>query len=997
VIPGSPASDETTPPPVRVLGSVGIEHPDGAPEPIGSVRLRRALAVLTINVGSVVSVDRLTDLLWIDNHPAHPDAALHTVVSRLRTRLGAAGLTGRIRTKAPGYVLQLGRWECDATRFTDLVDRAVASIDDDPAGAVERLDAAQRLWRGTPYGEFCDEEFAAADVARLTEYRALAAESRTAAVLALGRPAEAITLAEQAIAMSPLRERPRAQLMTALYRAGRQPEALAAFHDFRRLLDEELALSPSTALQDLQARILRADSTLAGRPTPDGRAAETRRLGNLPPMLTSLIGRDGAVSDVIELLRTRRVVTITGPGGVGKTKLALAAANAPGVSDSYPEGVWLVELAPLRTAATVADAITTTLKVSPAAGRSTVDRLLDYLGTQTALVVLDNCEHLADGVARLAKLIVEWCPGMTLLTTSQVSLNIDYESVYPLGPLELRDPTAAGFPAASRLFVDRAARVVPGYTPGIPELASIAELCRRLDGVPLAIELAAARMRVMTPQEILRRLPDRFRLLRTTDRTAAERHGTLRAVVEWSYSLLDSAEQQLFDRLSVFRGAFGVTDAAAVAGWPEPDAIDGLDTLVQRSMLQAGAGTDAVAFTMLETMRAFGEHRLIESGDERATRYRHARNVLDLVHRGQAAVHGADSGGWVRSVNTRFDDLRAAHAWAVENDLDLDLRLLAGLVDWIEFQVSAELIGWAEQAARRSIDAGFDDPEHRRLTATALALAGAGERFGGDLGRALALVTEAVDLIDDPTDPVLRFPLYTQAEISLYQGRLDDSRSLSRRVQPLAEQAGDVLRARWCEMTRLLALGYDGQVDEAVAGAQQLVDQDWPGITGAWCRYTLAEVLMSRDPVRAGDVMEQVVRDARRLADRFLTGVALLSAASLRARHGDPIGAVPLFREVLEHWHRMGNWTQRWTTFRTIADVLAQLDDPEPAALLLGATLAESRQAPVFGADAERLRDLQDRLRRRLGEQQLVQLLGRGADMPDGAVFQLARSALGRP
>ena len=218
-----------------MLGSVGIEHPDGAPEPIGSVRLRRALAVLTINVGSVVSVDRLTDLLWIDNHPAHPDAALHTVVSRLRTRLGAAGLTGRLLTKAPGYVLQLSRLECDATRFTDLVDRAVASIDDDPAGAVERLDAAQSLWRGTPYGEFCDEEFAAADVARLTEYRALAAESRTAAVLALGRPAEAITLAEQAIAMSPLRERPRAQLMTALYRAGRQPEAQVSEEQRRAL------------------------------------------------------------------------------------------------------------------------------------------------------------------------------------------------------------------------------------------------------------------------------------------------------------------------------------------------------------------------------------------------------------------------------------------------------------------------------------------------------------------------------------------------------------------------------------------------------------------------------------------------------------------------------------------------------------------------------------------------------------------------------------------
>jgi len=982
-----------------VLGLVELTRPDGVAEPIGSVRLRRALALLTVNSGSVVSADRLSDLLWGQSQPANPQAALHTVISRLRARLAVVGLTDRLSTRAPGYLLRLDRADCDEAIFTDLIDYALSTIDDDPVGTVDLLDTALALWRGGAYAEFADEEFAAAEVARLTEYRTSAAETRTEAALATGRAAEAIALAEREIAHSPLRERPRALLMLALYRTGRQPEALAAFREFRALLDDELALTPSQRLLALEAQILRQDPALAGPDTPAPRSAgRTRRVGNLPLAPPSLIGRDLDIDALADHLDRHRLVTVTGPGGVGKTQLALAAAARAAAGGRFPQGVWWIELAPLRRAASIADAVTTVLSVSPAAGRSMLDRLLDYLGTQRALIVLDNCEHLIDGVAGLVTAILERCPDLTVVATSQVPLNLSVEIGFPLNPLQLRDQTGSATPAAVRLFVERASRVVPGYAPTEPELAVVAELCQRLDGMPLAIELAASRMRFMTPREVLQRLPDRFRLLRTADRLAAERHSNLRSVVAWSYDLLDPTQQELFDRLSVFRGGFGFTDASVIADRPEADVIDSLESLVERSMVQATVvdGADVTTFTLLETLRAYGAERLVERGDEQPARRRHAQNMLELVRAGAAAVNGPDPGPWVRSVVAQFDDLRAAHAWALDNDLLLALRFVAGLVDWLEFQVSAELVDWAEQTARRSIAAGLDDPEIRRLTVTALAMASAGGRFGGDLARALLLSDESVALAEDPADPVLRYPLYVRSEVNLYQGRLDECISVALQVHPLAERADDVLRMTWSVMNRLLAMAYGGDLDEAITIAQNLADEKGlTGITRAWARYAVGEVLMAIHPDRSLVILEQVVDDARRLSDRFLSGVALLSAASLRARNGDPTIAVPMFREVLEHWHRLGNWTQRWTSYRTIADIVARLGDPESAALLVGAARAESRPARAYGPDADRL-ELQERLLATLGAERLRELMTSGAVMTDDAVFQLARAALAR-
>ena len=981
------------PPPVRVLGPIELFAGDG-PRPIGSSRLRRLLAVLAVNLGTVVRADRLTDLLWGSEQPANPEAALHTVVSRLRTRLADVGLTDVLLTRSPGYLLRLGPGDLDATSVATSVESAAAMITRDPEQAAAMLDAALELWRGTAYAEFADDEFSAAEVARLQELRATAAELRIDAALGLGCYDDAVALAERSINSGPLRERPRAQYLLALTRAGRTADALSAFREYRRLLADELGLEPSPDLTGLHDRILRQDRFVDADSALPGNGGG-RSIGHLPSALPTIIGRDQALDDLSSALADHRLVCVTGPGGVGKTRLALSAGQRAAGTERHPQGVWLIELAPLHSGESVVEAVSTALTVSPSAGMTAVDRLIDYLRAQRCLLILDNCEHLAAQVAELTQLLLDRCPGVTVLATSQVPLNLPLEAAFPLQPLTVGTPGEPS-PAVS-LFLERAGRIVPGFTPRVDDLAVISELCRRLDGLPLAIELAAARMRVMTPIEVTDRLADRFRLLRSADRFAQHRHRTLFDVVEWSYGLLGENEQQLFDRLSVFRGGFGFADAAAVAGTTELELVEPLEALVDHCMVRASAGPSGMTFSLLETLREFGALRLADRGLSDRVRRAHADAMLRLIKAGGEAINGPDPGPWVRSVGARFDDIRAAQSWALANDLPLALELVVGLGDWIEFEVSAEVMAWAQRTARTALAADLTDAAVRRLTVSAMAVAAAGTRFGGDLRGALTLAEQAVDLVEDPDDPVLRLPLYVQCEVRLYLGDLDECLALTDRTQTLAERAGDQLREKWCVMNRLLAVAYGGRSAAGIAMAEALLaEPGLPAVNRAWARYALGEVLMTADPQRSLGLLEQAVLDGRDICDRFLVGVASLSAVSVRARVGDPRSAVPLFADVIEHWHRLGNWTQRWTTFRSVAELLERLDDPEPSALLVGAASAPSRPAQAYGPDAERLQELAVRLRAGLGDNRLTELTQDGASMSDDAVFQLVRDALAR-
>jgi hypothetical protein len=499
----------------------------------------------------------------------------------------------------------------------------------------------------------------------------------------------------------------------------------------------------------------------------------------------------------------------------------------------------------------------------------------------------------------------------------------------------------------------------------------------------------------MTPGELVQRLPDRLHLLRSTSRLAADRHRTMRAVVEWSYNLLDPVEQEVFDRLSVFYGTFDVADAAAVTGLSEAGALDVLSSLVDRSMVHSTRNhRGSTTFSILETLRTYGVQRLLHRGAERQAHTAHAARLHRLVEQAARQLSGADPGPWVRDVAERFDDLRIAHAWALDHDLPVALRLVTGLVDWLELTMISELAGWAKATADRSIAAGLDEPEATERTVIALSMAAAGGRFGGDLPESERLAELALTLAALPDDPVRRFPLYTLAEINLYRGRLAEAKSQAERVRHLSV-AVDPLRAGWCRMHQALADAYNGDIGIATAAAEQLLgERELPAVTRAWAQYTLGEVLMAADPLRAAVLLEGAIAAARRCGDRFLAGVALVSAASVLARGADPVQAVPLLREVVEHWHRQADWTHQWPTFRVVAELLTRLGADEQAAVLLGAQRWGHRADDVFGRDAERLDVLAGTLTDRLGADRLRALMLRGSQLSDAELLATVRDAL---
>ncbi|WP_066361290.1 BTAD domain-containing putative transcriptional regulator [Herbidospora mongoliensis] len=952
---------------VRALGPLEL---DGASATSGNAR--RALAALLVRRGSVVAADTLAEIVWGDGPPRNVEAALQTVVSRLRAVLRAAGLGDALRTRSPGYVLELDPGSFDVTVFTELAGRGRALLATDPSAATRQLDEALRLWRGPAYLEFADDAFAAAEIAGLTEARFGALEDRAEAALKLGRPQEAVPPLERVVAEAPMRERPQAQLMLALYRTGRQVEALDVYRRYRDLLDEELGLEPQADLRELEGRILRQDPGLLGPFAPVA--------GNLPAARTALVGRDAPLTDIVTRLGAGRVLTLTGPGGVGKTRLALAAAHE--AAAGFPGGGWLVELASLLRTGSVAAATLTALDVHVADTAGPLERLVGYLRRERLLLVLDNCEHVVDDAARVVQRIVDSCPGVTVLTTSRVPLGVEPEHLVPVQPL-VDDSDAV------RLFVDRAQAVVPAFDPADASLDTVGELCRRLDGMPLAIELAAGRMRYMTPAEMLNRLPDRL-TLRNPHRLASERHQTLRAVVDWSYQLLEPADQRLFERLSVFAGGFGAGDAAAVCALDPVTAVERVGELVDRSMVVATADSSwqTTSFALLETLRDFGRERLA-ARDETGVVFRaHAEHLLALLGQGPEKVLSRECGAWMAQVAERMDDLGAAHAWAMDHDLTLALRLTAGLSTWVGLQMHVDILGWCETGFAAWDDHG--DPADTVLAAMTLAVAADCASFRSDHSQATSLSLRSLELLKDR--PERAFPLSVLGALGLLLGDLDLVRDTSEEIFRIGPAAGDHLLC-YAHVVLVLARAYGGDHDRAVADAQAFLARGRSPLELAWGRYILGEALLDTDPPRAAILLEQAFTGAKATNDRLVYGASLTSLASVKMRHGDPRDAVPLYRKAVEHWHRNGNWLQQWTSIRGVLFLFMALGEPGWAAILLAAIDHQESANEPYGPDAERVAEVRARLAADLPPAELAELTIRGArmDAPEILAFALGR------
>ncbi|MFI9553114.1 BTAD domain-containing putative transcriptional regulator [Nonomuraea endophytica] len=621
-----------------VLGPLTVWTDAGEVVSIPGLKVRALLADLLAHDGRVVSTDRLVDDLWGDDAPANSAAALQVRVSQLRKALEDAEPGGKnlIVSRAPGYQLQVSPEAVDALRFARLAGEGL-------------LAEALELWRGSPYADFSDMEFTRAPITKLEEQRLTALEELAEVRLAAGEPVDVAEL----VAEHPLRERLRAVHMTALYRAGRQSDALATYGELRERLADELGLDPSPELADLQARILRQDPGLSG---PD-----RRPLTNLPATVDDLIGRDQAVAEVRELLDTSRLVTLTGSGGVGKTRLSIATA----AQLTFPDGAWLVELAAYdRDTASLADAVLAALDIRDSAGPGdALDRLADTLRARRMLLVLDNCEHVIDQAAKLAESLLRAAPGLRILATSREPLSVAGETLWSVPPLGLPEEEGLDAVAGSdavRLFMARATASARGFVLDESTAAAVAQLCRRLDGLPLALELAATRVRSLGIHELVARLDDRFRVLSGWQRGVSDRQQTLMGMIDWSWTLLTDDERVVLRRLAVHADGCTLEAAEVVCGDGGLDVMELLARLVDRSLVTVVEGPSGVRYRLLESVAAYCRRRLDDAGETDRVRRAYVAYYTSLAERAEGHLRGAEQMRWMRSLDSEAANLRSA-------------------------------------------------------------------------------------------------------------------------------------------------------------------------------------------------------------------------------------------------------------------------------------------------------------------------------------------------
>jgi predicted ATPase/DNA-binding SARP family transcriptional activator len=792
---------------IGILGPLEVRHAAGDLVEITGSRLRRLLIQLAVEAGRPVTREQLTAAVWNSDPPEGAANALQSLMSRLRRALP----DGLIESKAAGYRLRVPADAVDAHRFEVLARRGQAELAADPAAAAATLRAALGLWRGQALADAADAEFAAGPAARLAELRLCALEDRIAADLLLGAGERLIAELESLVAAHPLRERLRGEQLRALAAAGRPAEALRAYAATRRLFGEQLGTDPSPALQELHVALLRGDHAALGVGSAAGLAsgshrtgAERRRLGNLRAQLTSFVGRDADLARLEELLGRSRLITVVGPGGAGKTRLAVEAARR--LQDRAPDGAWVVELAPVSEAAGVPLAVLAALRVrelvrlpSARPPATPVERLAGALADKELLLVLDNCEHLVAEVAALVDYLLGRCPQLRVLATSREPLGITGESLYPLAPLQLPAQSAtvgaAKATAAVQLFCDRAVAVSPSFTLDAATVAAVVRVCRSLDGLPLAIELAAARLRALSIEQVADRLDDRFPLLSAGSRTAAPRHQTLRAVVDWSWQLLDDDERRLARRLAVFANSARLEAVERVCGDAAP-VLDLLAALVEKSLVTTAydRSLGEARYWMLETVRAYAEEKLAAAGEADNVRRAHATYFRDLVELADPQLRGHDQLRWLARLTADHDDIQAALRWAVEaGEADIALRIGAG-IGWYWFMRGhRDSSGWVERALALPGEAAADARAGALMVAgvSMIGISGDLQQVAGYFGAAV----EQINRFDQLEQEMTRLhPLLAAAPamIALFRG---DNRGAVNALRPLTDHEDPWARA----------------------------------------------------------------------------------------------------------------------------------------------------------------------------------------------------------
>ncbi|CAL9427446.1 BTAD domain-containing putative transcriptional regulator [Streptomyces sp. enrichment culture] len=909
----------------RILGTTQALRPDGSAVPVGGARLRALLTVLALRAGRTVPVQLLVAEVWDGDPPADAPGALQALVGRLRRTLGADA----VESVDGGYRLAATADDIDLHRFDRLTADGIRTLaDGDPAKAAGILDDALALWQGPALADLPDRT---PEAARWEARRLDALRARHTAALALGHAEQALPELTALCDGHPLDEPLQALRLRALRDAGRPAEALAAYDDVRRLLAERLGSDPGPELRALHAELL-----APGPREPAGsHEPAPARPGNLRARLTSFVGREADIEAIRGDLAGSRLVTLLGPGGAGKTRLSQEAAET--LSEAPRDGIWLAELAPVDDPDGVPEAVLTAV-----GGRETVlygagaeqvrsavadrhddplDRLVEHCARRRMLIVLDNCEHVVEAAARLVEHLLASCPGLTVLATSREPLGVPGEVLRPVEPLPQ--------PHALRLLADRGAAARPGFAvDDDPE--ACAEICRRLDGLPLAIELAAARLRMLTPRQIADRLDDRFRLLTSGSRTVLPRQQTLRAVVDWSWGLLDEPEKDVLTRLSVFAGGCDLAAAEAVCG---PAALDALGSLVDKSLVVAApADGGEMRYRLLETVAEYAGERLDESGRRTETERAHLTYYRELARTTDPLLRGPGQLEAVARIQREYENLRTAlrHAVAARDEQEaLSLTLSLGWY-WQMRALRVECRNWCAEVMALGPDPFAEpvrpaEPVHRRCTAEPPPMTGEvlAEAWRGVHLMHLACMDTELDAWQTP-----------QAQRKL--------RAVAEVYTPGLPQT-----CRTPGLLSLYAVMLSGDMDRAaeVLDAAVETSRRTPGF-----EWELAATLQMRANILANRPAkaDAAARDAdeslaiyQRLGDAWGTAEALSARAESHERKGAHLRAAADYEAAMEHARQLGARTQLAILTARLANALLEAGEAERGERLLWEVLAE--------------------------------------------------------
>jgi predicted ATPase/DNA-binding SARP family transcriptional activator len=873
----------------RILGELEVIGEAG-PIELKAAKQRALLAILLLRANEVVSADSLVDRLWNERPPRSAPKLVQVYVSQLRRALGE----GVIVTRPPGYALELAQDDLDAARFERLLAEGRATLAAGNAARARRtLGEALGLWRGAALADLAYEEFASAEAERLEELRRSALEERIEADLALGRHDHLVPELRALVDRYPLRERLHRQTMLALYRSGRQAEALECFADARRTLDEELGLEPGEELRRLQAAILRQDESLALE-----RPVDTR-LTNVPAPVTPLRGREAELAEVIALVRREdaRLVTLSGPGGAGKTRLAVEVAHA--VLEDFANGVFLIELAPLASADMVPGAIASALGIPPTAGETPHDTLVRRLRGEELLLVVDNAEHLP-AIGPLLRDLLAAAPRLKLLVTGRSVLNLSGEHVFWVPPLR-PEP-------AAELFLAAAQAADPQSVPGAEDAELVAEICARLDHLPLAIELAAPRLRTLSLASLHERLAHRLPLLTGGSRDLPTRQQTLRDTLDWSYGLLDEPARRLLAALGVFAGGFTLESAENVcAGGSTQPVLDGLTTLLDASLVRQRSR--GARFELLETIREYALERLDALDEAEAIRRRHAEDVLRIA---ESANLNIEAEGEMRHelVIPERDNIRAALDWALAaGEYELGLRIAAALENyWLTSSpVEGKLTVGALLEQARDVPGEL---RARALRAQGSAAVGFGEYEEGQ--RLLeASLAEYRRLGDERGMGIV---LQRVSGHAIRRGETAQVRTLTeeglRLHEKLGFRKGEAVGLGWLGLLELR----DGNEERGLELVEQAIDLAAETGFTFWQSRLLAELagyLLERGHFAAAEERaRRALALAGRMADRQGTITALAQLARVAGGAGDPGRAGTLWGaiEAEEARGRIGSW-----------------------------------------------------------------------------------------